>query len=128
MFVNVAKNTNNEFKNILGMLAYYLNGLKELSSIETTPLRITTYEDVIEDDFLLFLILNGGSAGGFSNLGKHAKMDDGLLDLVAIKGVTISNLPELLFKIIQGKERIKCDIAHNKSFTDCSNLSIICSW
>ncbi|MBM7624824.1 diacylglycerol/lipid kinase family protein [Sporohalobacter salinus] len=115
MFANVAHQTDRKFKNTFGKLAYYLNGLAEVSTFEAVSLKITTSKTVIEEEVLLFLIFNGSSAGGFNNLGKSAEIDDGLLDLVAIKNVSFNKLPALLLKILQGNHIKDENIIHCKS-------------
>lgn len=115
LFANVAHQTDRRFKNTFGKLAYYLNGLTEISTFEAVPLEITTCEAVIKEEVLLFLIFNGSSAGGFNNLGKAAKIDDGFLDLIAVKNVSFNKLPALLVKILQGSHIQDENIIHCKS-------------
>ncbi|MDR0468735.1 MAG: YegS/Rv2252/BmrU family lipid kinase [Peptococcaceae bacterium] len=100
MFVNVSFSVSNQLKKALGSLAYYFSALGELPNIRSFPLRIETESEVVEDDFLLFLLLNGSRAAGFANLYNKARMRDGYMDLLLIRDVPPVDLPNLLIEIL----------------------------
>jgi YegS/Rv2252/BmrU family lipid kinase len=100
MFVNISYTTSSQLKKSLGPLAYYFSALGEIPHIRSFPLRIETDEDVIEDDFLLFLLVNGSQAAGLANLYPKARMRDGLMDLLLIRDVPPIDFPSLLIEII----------------------------
>lgn len=85
-FTDVSYDTPQASKNILGRLAYLLEGAKRIPSIKSYHL-IVEYEDhVIEDDFIFGMITNSTSIGGFKGLsGKEVVLDDGLFEVALIK-------------------------------------------
>lgn len=81
-------------KTLIGQLAYYMKGIEKMASLSPTKLIINAdgYE-VLEGEFMLFLIANSNSVGGFEKLAPEARIDDGLLDVIAVKKC---NLPEFI--------------------------------
>lgn len=102
ILANVSQKVDTQFKDALGKMAYYLKGLGQLPNFTPIPLRITTPSQSIEDEFLLFLALNGGGAGGFDRLSTTAKIDDGLLDFVGFKAMSMIDIAALFLKVISG--------------------------
>lgn len=100
---DVAYETDTNLKNALGKLAYYMKGIEKIPKFTPFKMRLKYGGNVIEDDFLLFLILNGSSAGGFNRLAPNAKIDDGLLDVIAVKNTNITNILALFLKILRGE-------------------------
>lgn len=86
MFTDVSYETKQELKNVLGHLAYILEGAKKLTNIQSYRLKITTQDTVIEDDFLYGMITNSLSVGGFKGItGKFVDLSDGLFEVTLIK-------------------------------------------
>ena len=100
MFVNVSFSTSSMLKKSLGPLAYYFAALGEIPNIRAFPLRIETESEVVEDNFLLFLLINGTHAAGMTNLYSKAQMEDGFMDLLLIRDVPPIELPNLFIEII----------------------------
>lgn len=86
LFTDVSYETKQPMKNVLGYLAYVLEGMKRLSAIKSYPLKVT-YEDImIEDEFMFGMITNSESVGGFKMItGKWVELDDGLFEVTLIK-------------------------------------------
>lgn len=103
LLTDVAYKTDTNLKNALGKLAYYMKGIEEIPKFTPFKMRLQYGSNVIEDNFLLFLILNGSSAGGFNRLAPKAKIDDGLMDVIAIKNTNITNILALFLKILRGE-------------------------
>ena len=103
LLTDVAYKTETNMKNALGKLAYYMKGIEEIPRFTPFKMRLQYGSNVIEDNFLLLLILNGSSAGGFSRLAPNAEIDDGLLDVIAIKNTNITNILALFLKILRGE-------------------------
>lgn len=103
LLTDVAYKTDTNLKNALGKLAYYMKGIEEIPRFTPFKMRLQYGSNVIEDNFLLFLILNGSSAGGFNRLAPKAKIDDGVMDVIAIKNTNITNLLALFLKILRGE-------------------------
>ena len=102
LLANVSQQVDTQFKDALGKLAYYLKGLGQLPNFMPTSLRITTKTQVLEDEFFLFLILNGGGAGGFDRLSPTAKIDDGLLDFIGFKAMSMIDIAAIFLKVLSG--------------------------
>ena len=56
-----------------------------------------TDNDNVEENILLFLILNGKDAAGFSNIIEEADISDGFMDIVLIKNCLHIDLAALFF-------------------------------
>ena len=106
LLANVSQQVDTQFKDALGKLAYYLKGLGQLPNFMSTPLRITTGSSnaakILEDEFFLFLILNGGGAGGFDRLSATARIDDGMLDFIGFKAMSMIDVAAIFLKVLSG--------------------------
>lgn len=91
VFSDVSYETPQFFKNILGRLAYILEGAKRVTNIKSYHLKVKYLDDenvenYIEDDFIYGMITNSISIAGFKGLtGKHVQLDDGVFEVVFIK-------------------------------------------
>ena len=85
IFTDVSYATSQELKNALGHVAYILEGAKRLHTIKSYHMRVEYDGNEIEGDFLLGMITNYTSVGGFKNMtGKDVKLDDGLFEVTLI--------------------------------------------
>lgn len=85
LFTDVAYETDQDLKNILGHLAYVLEGVKRLFDIKSFHMKVQTDEFTVEDDFIFGMVTNSRSVGGFKNLtGKNVDMNDGLFEVTLI--------------------------------------------
>ncbi len=102
LFTNVTYETDQDMKNILGHMAYILKGVKSLSAIPSYPMKITYDDQVIEEEFMLGMITNSVSVGGFKGItGKHIKLDDGVFEVTLIKRPkTIKALNDLILSLM----------------------------
>lgn len=102
LFTNVTYETAQDMKNVLGHMAYILQGVKSLSAIPSYSMKITYDDHVIEDDFMLGMITNSVSVGGFKGItGKHIKLDDGVFEVTLIKRPkTIKALNDLILSLM----------------------------
>ncbi len=86
LFTDVSYETNQEMKNILGHMAYIMEGMKRLPSIRSYHLKISNDGLEIEDDFIFGMITNSESVGGFKRItGKYVELDDGMFEVTLIK-------------------------------------------
>lgn len=85
-FTDISYTTSQKNKNVIGNLAYYLEGIKKLSELKPKHV-IVEYEDkVIEEDLLVGLVTNSLYIGGFKNLNyDKTSLNDGLLELLLIR-------------------------------------------
>ncbi|OGO77018.1 MAG: hypothetical protein A2Y23_03330 [Clostridiales bacterium GWB2_37_7] len=103
LLTEVAYKTDTNMKNTLGQIAYYIKGIEEIPKYAPIKMRLVSEDRVIEDNLLLLLILNGSSAGGFNRLAPDAVIDDGRMNVIAIKAANISNTLSVFLKIIRGE-------------------------
>lgn len=86
IFTDVSYETKQEMKNILGHMAYVLEGTKRLFNVPSYRIKVTHDEEVIEDEFIFGMVTNSRSVGGFRNMiGKQVAFDDGLFEVTLIK-------------------------------------------
>lgn len=85
-FTDVSYQTRQEVKNILGHLAYVLEGARRLFNLKSYHMRIRIGEEMIEDDFIFGMVTNSQSVGGFKNItGKNVLLDDGVFEVTLIR-------------------------------------------
>lgn len=129
LFTNISQNIDIEFKNTLGKLAYYIKGVQQLPKFRKIRFRIDNTEEVIDDYFFLFLLLNGSSAGGFNKLGKDAAIDDGQMDFIGIKACALNEMPTLFTKILRGEHLTDKNIVFfqgDKIYIECLEGTELC--
>lgn len=86
LFTDVSYQTKQEVKNILGHLAYVLEGMTRIFDIPSYHLKVAYDEGVIEDEFIFGMVTNSRSVGGFRNIiGKNVVFDDGKFEVTLIK-------------------------------------------
>jgi YegS/Rv2252/BmrU family lipid kinase len=102
LFTSVAHNVETPLKNTLGKMAYYLKGLGQLPHFNSYKMKITADGNVIEDELMLFLVMNSGMVGSFPKLAPQAKIDDGKLDLLIVTKCRIAELMGLFVSIMAG--------------------------
>ncbi|MGF0034185.1 diacylglycerol/lipid kinase family protein [Bariatricus sp. SGI.154] len=89
IFTDVSYETKQEMKNILGHMAYILEGTKRLFNVPSYRIKVTHDDEVIEDEFIFGMVTNSRSVGGFRNMiGKQVAFDDGLFEVTLIKRPT----------------------------------------
>ena len=86
LFTDVSYETDQKVKNVLGHLAYLLEGTKRLLKVPSYKMKVTYDDQVIEDEFVFGMITNSRSVGGFRNMiGKDVVFDDGVFEVTLIK-------------------------------------------
>lgn len=86
LFTNVSYETKQEVKNVLGHLAYVLEGMKHFNVNKSYHIHLKSDEIEIEDDFMFGMITNSTSVGGFKKItGKCVDLNDGLFEVTLIK-------------------------------------------
>lgn len=114
LFTDVSYETKQGMKNVLGHLAYVLEGTKRLFNVPSYRIRVTHDDEVIEDEFIYGMVTNSRSVGGFRNMvGKQVVFDDGLFEVTLIK--TPKN-PIALQEIIAALLIEQVDTKHMYSF------------
>jgi YegS/Rv2252/BmrU family lipid kinase len=86
MFTDVSYTTPQNVKNLLGKLAYFLEGIKRLAAIDVVNCEFTLDDKTICGDFHLGIISNAHSIAGFRLPGEmNVEMDDGFFDVILIQ-------------------------------------------
>ncbi|GIP60577.1 diacylglycerol kinase [Paenibacillus woosongensis] len=92
-----------KLKTMIGQLAYYMKGIEKVASLSPTELIIRADgHGVLEGEFMLFLIANSNSVGGFEKLAPDARIDDGLLDVIAVRKCNLAEFIRLLTMALRG--------------------------
>ena len=111
LFTDVSYQTKQEMKNVLGHLAYVLEGTKRLFNVPSYRIKVTHDGETLEDEFM---VTNSRSVGGFRNMiGKQVVFDDGLFEVTLIK--TPKN-PLALQEIVASLLIEQVDTKHMYSF------------
>ena len=105
MFTDVSYLTDQQMKNILGHVAYLLEGAKRLTEIKSYPMTIRSEEKEISGKFMFGLVTNSMSVGGFKNItGKNVVLDDGYFETTFIRVPnSISELHEMATSFLKGE-------------------------
>lgn len=86
VFTDVAYETSQQFKNLLGHLAYIIQGMTHLHTITSYRVRVECEGRIIEDDFIFGMVTNSTSVGGFKGLiPKDCSLNDGRFEVTLIK-------------------------------------------
>lgn len=85
-FTEVSYTTSQEFKNLVGKMAYFFEGIKSIQKIRPHHLKISYNGTIIEDDFIFGMVANSKSVGGFKGItGPEVYLDDGEFDAIFVK-------------------------------------------
>ena len=103
VFVDVSFNTNSDLKRNFGPFAYYLKALSEVANMKSVFLTLKTEHDVIEEEALMFVIINGKHVAGFNNILKDADYSDGLMDIALIKNCKHIDLASIFFRVLSNE-------------------------
>ena len=95
LFTEVSYETPQEMKNMLGHVAYFLEGVRQLTNIKSYLIKVTYVSEngeevVIEDDFIFGMVTNSHSVGGFKSIAGNVfkgkvDLNDGLFEVTLIK-------------------------------------------
>ena len=86
LFTDVSYETRQDMKNVLGHMAYVLEGMRKLSKVKSYAMKVTSGDRVIEGDFIFGMITNSLSVGGFKKItGDNVKLDDGVFEVTLIR-------------------------------------------
>lgn len=97
------KNVGVEQKTRLGTLAYFMEGAKASTEDQSYSFRFLLDDEVIEQDSSLVLIALTNSVGGFEKMLPYAKIDDGYLHLISLKGNSFLDKVKLVPQVLSGK-------------------------
>ncbi len=85
-FTKISYSTPQNIKNVLGHMAYLLEGIQELSKLQTLPVRLELDGAVIEDEFLFGAVCNSTSLGGILTFHPDlVDMSDGKFEILLVR-------------------------------------------
>lgn len=86
LFTDVSYQTNQDVKNVLGHLAYVLEGARRIFNVKSYQMELEIEDKYVRGDFIYGMITNSESVGGFRNItGKNVRLDDGLFEVTLIR-------------------------------------------
>lgn len=106
LFTDVSYETDQDLKNVLGHVAYLLEGMKRIFEVKSYHMKVTSGDFQVEDDFIYGMVTNSRSVGGFKNLtGKNVDMNDGLFEVTLItRPKNPIELQEMLSAIVTAED------------------------
>ncbi len=123
-FAKASYNTSQIAKNVLGHVAYILEGMKDLTAIKPIRMRITANDVALEDDFIFCSITNSTSVGGILKLDTQlVALNDGRFEVTLVRnptnpaqlssifvGLTTQNMPnDMIHFFSANRICVECD-------------------
>ena len=114
---NVAYQVPIETKMVLGRMAYYIEGVREITQSTFEPIKINIESEQYskDEEIILFLISNSSSIGGFKRLAPKADVLDGFLDIIIIKKSGVQDLANIFLNIFSGEHINHPNVIYFKS-------------
>lgn len=85
-FTDISYTTSQKNKNMIGILSYYLEGIKKITDLKTRHVKVLYDNKVIEDDFIDGFITNSLYIAGFKNVNyDKTSLNDGMFEMLLIK-------------------------------------------
>lgn len=105
LFTDVSQKTPTVLKNNFGKLAYYVSGLGEIPNFRKMNLTIRSQETNFDGTSLIFFVFNGRTAGRMQ-FAFNAEIDDGLLDVLVVKGDSPIDTLRTIFHFLRQNARL----------------------
>ena len=96
-------------------MAYYLKGLSEVPNLKPTKVTLITPEKVYKEKMYFMVVMNGKSAGGFKKISPDSEINDGLLDVMLFRNMSLLQMPGVFMKILQGNHSTSKKVLHFKT-------------
>lgn len=85
-FTGTSYSTPQSYKNVIGHLAYILEGMKDIPNIRPYHVRVETNDGNYEGDYIFGAVSNSTSIGGVLKLDSNSvNLNDGLFEILLIK-------------------------------------------
>ncbi len=109
-FTSASYSAPQNIKNVLGQVAYVLEGFKALGTIKPIHLKFIADNEIYEGDYLFGAISNSMSVGGIIKLDKAGvALNDGVFEVILIENPdNIADLNEIIDAIVTRKFGRKC--------------------
>lgn len=113
LFTDVSYETDQHLKNVLGHLAYLLEGSKRIFNVPTYWLKVNANGHMMEGEYIYGMITNARSVGGFKHIiGPGVELDDGLFEVTLIrKPKNAIELNEIITSLVTAED--KTDLIDN---------------
>ena len=85
LFTDVSYQTPQDMKNVLGHVAYLLEGVSRLFDIRSFRMKVQANGHEVTKDFIYGMISNARVVGGIQNLARNVDMNDGLFEVTLIE-------------------------------------------
>ena len=86
LFTETSYETPQDLKNMFGHMAYFMQGMMDLGKVRSYHFSIESKELSISDDFVLGMVTNSRSVGGFTDItGDGIDLSDGLFEVTLVK-------------------------------------------
>lgn len=85
MFTEITYETPQDLKNVLGYVAYALEGAKRILDIKSYKAKVEFDGGALEDEFIVGLVSNTVSVAGLRTALTGAQLDDGLLEITLVR-------------------------------------------
>ena len=111
-FARTSYTTSQVAKNLLGHVAYILEGIRDLPSLKPIRMRVESDDRVVDGEFLFCAVTNSISVGGILKLNRDmVRLNDGLFEVMLIKNPT---LPTQLTRILMAlrSSDLPCEMIH----------------
>lgn len=110
IFTDVSYETRQDVKNVLGHMAYILEGMRRLSAVKSYWMKVESEGFSVEGDFLFGMVTNSTSVGGFKRItGKYVELDDGKFEVTLIKKpVNAFELNQIMTALLTGNINNEC--------------------
>ncbi len=104
-FTDVPYTTSQKNKNVIGILSYYLEGIKKISELKAKHVKVLYDNKVIEDDFILGFVTNSLYIAGFKNINyRKTSLNDGIFEMLLVKmPKNIFDLEAIISSLINNK-------------------------
>ena len=122
-FAKASYSTPQAAKNVLGHVAYILEGMRDLTAIRPIHMRVTANDLVLDDDFIFCSITNSTSVGGILKLDTQlVALNDGRFEVTLVRNPTT---PAQLSSILVGltTQDVPNDMIH---FFSAASIHVEC--
>jgi len=116
MFTDVSQKINQDLKNYMGRIAYYITGIEEALHLRAFNIKVKSEEVEYKGKMYLMMVFNGKTAGNI-NLAYKAALDDGYLDVIIFKDMPIPKSIPIFINVLRGEhlDNIDDDILYFKT-------------
>ena len=110
-FTKASYNTPQDLKNVLGYLAYVLEGIKDLANLQSVRLKGMADEDVFEGEYIFGAVSNSMSIGGILQFDPASvDLNDGLLELLLIRSPASMLELARIIHALQSRQYRECEL------------------